>query len=414
MAKRTFNKLSARTVESKRKAGLYGDGGGLWLQVSPSGSKSWLFRFMLQGRAREMGLGSCRVFSLNEAREKAAAQRKLLAAGVDPIEARDALTAQERLQAAQATTFKQCAEAYIEANRAGWRNSKHAGQWESTLRMYAYPILGPLPVQAIDTGLVQKVLTPIWTKKTETAMRVRGRIEAILDWARVQGQRTGENPAAWRGHLDKLLPKPEKVRKVEHLAALPYVDLPEFLRELRQQEGVGPRALEFSILTAARTGEVIGARPEEFNLESKLWTIPGERMKAGRDHRVPLSPRTVAIVTQMQKLGEGEYLFPGGKAGKPLSNAAMSAVLKRMGRDDITVHGFRSTFRDWAAEQTNFPREVAEAALAHVLKDKTEAAYQRGDLFAKRQKLMEAWARYAETDKAGATVVPMTKGGAKA
>jgi integrase len=406
---RQLNKLSARTVETKRTPGVYSDGGGLYLQVGPSGSKAWLFRFMLNGKAREMGLGALHTVTLPEARDKALACRKLRDAGVDPIQARDADRAKAQLEAAKALTFGECAAAYIEANKAGWKNDKHADQWKNTLNTYAAPALGTLAVQAIDTTLVLRVIEPIWTKKPETAGRVRGRIESVLDWATARGFRVGENPARWRGHLDKLLPRRSKVKRVEHHAALPYCDIGSFIGRLREQQGIAARALEFMICTAARTGEVIGAQWPEFDLQAKVWTVPASRMKAQREHRVPLSDRAVQIIEEMQKAKRGDYVFPGGREGKPLSNAAMLALLqRRMERADLTVHGFRSTFRTWAAERTNFPRELAEAALAHVLSDKTEAAYQRGDLFEKRRKLMQSWAAFLEVEN-GATVTAIKK-----
>lgn len=413
MARRTLHKLSARSVEAKRKPGLHGDGGNLWLQVSPTGTKSWLFRFSLKRVAREMGLGSCLTVPLYEARDKAAAQRKLLAAGIDPIEARDAMASQGRLEAARAMTFRQCAEAYVKTHSAAWKNAKHASQWGNTLETYAYPVLGALPVQLIDTDAVLRVLTPIWETKTETASRVRGRIESVLDWAKARGLRAGDNPATWRGHLKKLLPERGKVKPVEHHAALPYVKLPVFMADLRRQEGVAAKALEFTILCASRTSEVTGAMWSEVDLAEKIWIVPGTRMKGRKDkpraHRIPLAPRAVTLLREMAKVKTSDYVFPGGRVDEPLSNNAMLALLDRMGAKDVTTHGFRSTFRDWAAEQTNFAREVAEAALAHVLGDKVEAAYRRGDLFAKRRALMETWARYCETEKAAAKVLQMRK-----
>jgi integrase len=297
-------------------------------------------------------------------------------------------------------TFQQCADAYIAAHRAGWRNNKHAGQWAATLATHAEAI-GSLPVQAIDTALVFKCLEPIWRTKPETASRVRGRIESVLDWAKVRGYRTGENPAHWRGHLDHLLPARSKVRRVEHHAALPYAELPGFLVALREQQGIAARALEFTILTAARTGEVIGARWSEFDLLDKAWTVLAERMKASREHRVPLSARALAILQEIQPLrpvGDADaFVFPGGKNGKPLSNMAFLMLLRRMGRGDLTAHGFRATFKTWASECTSFQTEVVEAALAHVTGSKVEQAYQRGDLFEKRRRLMQQWATFCTT-----------------
>jgi len=396
---RQLTRLSARTVATLCTPGYHSDGGGLYLQVAQSGAKSWIFRFTLNGRSREMGLGSLNTFTLAEARAKALECRKQLSAGTDPIAARSAALAKQRLDAAKALTFADCQSKYIEAHRASWRNEKHAAQWESTLKTYADPILGALPVQAIDVELVTRVLEPIWHTKPETAARVRGRIEAILDWATVRGQRVGDNPARWRGNLQKLLPARSKVKPVEHHPALPYAELSPFMTSLRAQEGVAARALEFTILTAGRTGEVIGAKPDEIDLVAKTWTIPAARMKGKREHRVPLSSAALSIAKAMRQLDK-DHLFPGGRPRKPLSNMAMLELLKRMGRDDLTVHGFRSTFRDWAAERTNFQREVAEAALAHTTGDKVEAAYRRGDLFEKRRRLMDAWAQYCMSEKA--------------
>src|SRR5262245_34341419 len=353
---RTIGKLTALKVARASNPGMYADGAGLYLQVTGAGAKSWSYRFSLCGRAREMGLGSLSALSLTDARTKAAECRRLRQEGVDPIAARKALREQAALDVARMLTFSEAATKYIAAHRSGWKNAKHASQWENTLAAYAEPVLGALSIQAIDTALVLKVLEPIWQAKPETANRLRGRIEAILDWAKVRGLRQGENPARWRGHLDHLLPAKTKVRRVKHHAALPYADMPAFVAELRAQAGIAARALEFTALTATRTGDTIGAVWDEANENEKVWTVPGERMKAGKEHRVPLCDRVLAILGDMQKLraSEAPYVFPGGKAGKPLSNMAMTEVLRRMGRDDITVHGFRSTFRDWAAERTNF------------------------------------------------------------
>jgi len=386
--------LTARRVETQKLPGLFADGGGLYLQVAPSGAKTWIYRFQIAGRRRDMGLGSAAIFSLAEAREKALAARRLVAEGTDPIEARRAQRLAKALDSAKSMTFRQCAEAYIRAHESGWRNAKHSAQWTATLATYAYPHFGDLPVQEIDVGLVMKAVEPIWSTKPETASRVRGRIESVLDWATVRQYRTGENPARWRGHLESLLPKKTKVRAVEHHAALPYVEIAGFLVELRQQEGVAARALEFGILTAARTGEVLGARWDEIDFASCLWTIPGARMKAGKEHRVPLSDTALAILEKMREQRASDYVFRGGAAGRPLSNMALLMTLRRMKRDDLTAHGFRSTFSDWCAERTAFPAEVREMALAHAVGDKVEAAYRRGDLFEKRRQLAEAWARF--------------------
>ena len=398
-------KLTALKTDKVKASGYYGDGGGLFLQVSRYGTKSWVFRFKANGRLREMGLGSLDTYSLAEARERARNCRKLRDDGKDPIEERKVARLAVELEATKAMTFEQCAERHIAAHRAGWRNGKHRDQWSSTLETYVNPIIGALSVQAIDTTLVMKAVEPIWNEKPETASRVRGRIEAILDWATARGFRAGENPARWRGHLDKLLPKKTKVRRIEHHAALPYREIAAFVAELRPQEGIAARALEFAILTAARTGEVIGALWGELDLADRLWTIPAERMKADKEHRVPLSDAAIAILEDLQRVRQGDYVFPGGRAGRPISNMAMTMTLRRMGRGELTVHGFRSSFRDWAAERTGFPAEVAEMALAHAVSDKVEAAYRRGDLFQKRRQLTDAWARYCATPAPAGKVV---------
>ena len=408
---RTTGRLTALRVERVKEPGLYADGGGLYLQVSDNGA-SWIYRYMIAGRAREMGLGPLVLYGLAEARAKALDARKLRHEGIDPIEARRAERAKARLDAAKAMTFNQCAEAYIKAHRPAWRNDKHAGQWEATLKTYAAPAMGSLPVQSIDTGFVMKVIEPLWTTRPETASRLRGRIEAVLDWATARGFRTGENPARWRGHLDKLLPARSKVRKVEHHAALPYLELPGFLVALREQDGVAARALEFTILTAARTGESIGATWGEINWTDKLWIIPGKRMKGGKEHRVPLCDRALTILREMKPVDDipnaaEQFVFSGGKPGRPLSNMAFLMLLRRTGRGDLTVHGFRSSFRDWAAERTSFPSEVAEMALAHVVGNKVEAAYRRGDLFDKRRRLADTWAEFCDMPATGRSVVAL-------
>ncbi len=386
------------------------DGGGLYLQVSSSGAKSWLFRFMLNGRAREMGLGSLRAVSLACAREKAAHCRALLAEGTDPIEAREAERSNELAAGRKTITFKEAADAYIAAHQSGWRNEKHASQWRNTLEAYAYPVFGRSLASEIDTGLVMQVLAPIWSEKTETANRVRGRIERVLDWATVSGYRQGQNPARWRGHLDNLLPKPSRLRKVRHHTAMPYHEVGDFVRQLRRYGGVAPRALEFVIFTAARTSEVIGATWDEVDLKLATWTVPAERMKGNREHRVPLVEPAVEALSSMRDLATGDHVFPGASPGRGLSNMALLAVLRRCGLA-ATVHGFRSSFRDWAAEETNFPREVAEQALAHSQPDSVEAAYRRGDLFSKRRRLMEAWAQYLEAQTAEVVALPTRRHG---
>ena len=400
---REIAKLKALDVSRASRPGYYGDGGNLYLLVGPTGAKSWVFRYRVpapipdkpkHSRLREMGLGPTHALSLAEARERAREWRRERLDGIDPIEVRRGRRAQAQLEAAKAMSFKECAEAYIKSHSAGWKNPKHAAQWPSTLEMYVYPIFGSLPVQGVEVGLVMKALEPIWMTKSETASRVRGRIEAVLDWATARGYRQGENPARWRGHLENLLPKKTKVRRVEHHAALPYAKLPEFMTELRQQEGVGAKELEFAILTVARTGEVMGAKWSEIDFEARLWTVPADRMKAGREYRVPLSEPALTILAAMREVREGEFVFPGGKANSPLSNMAFLMLLRRISRGDLTAHGFRSTFSDWCSEQTNFPAEVREMALAHTVSGKVEAAYGRGDLFQKRRQVMDAWANF--------------------
>ncbi|GJD47017.1 Prophage integrase IntA [Methylobacterium cerastii] len=387
-------KLTALGVAKLKTPGMYGDGGGLWLQVTGKGGKSWIFRYTLQGKAREMGLGPVSTFSLAEARDKALACRKLTYEGVDPIEVRRERLQKAAVEAARTVTFRTCAEAYIEAHKPGWRNGKHVAQWSATLEAYAYPIIGDLPVQAVDTTLVMRVLDPIWTTKPETAARVRGRIEAILDWAKTNTYREGENPARWKGHLANLLPKRSRVKKVEHHPALPFAEIPKFMVEVDERGGIAARLLAFTILTAARSGEAVGALWTEIDMQAGIWTVPSVRMKGEIEHRVPLSQPALAILAEVRGLDE-TFVFPGSRSGKPLSDMAMLMLLRRLGRGDITTHGFRSSFRDWAAETTAFPSEVVEMALAHVIDNKVEAAYRRGDLFAKRRELMDAWAEFS-------------------
>ncbi|MGB7037368.1 MAG: integrase arm-type DNA-binding domain-containing protein [Xanthobacteraceae bacterium] len=411
MAK-TVGRLTALRVARELPAGMYPDGDGLYLHVSTAGAKSWIYRYTLRKRPREMGLGPLSALTLADARTKAAECRALRQEGLDPIEVRKARHAQAALEEAKAITFKEAAEQYIKSHRAEWKNEKHASQWDNTLTAYVYPAIGSLSVQAIDTGLVRKVLEPIWTTKNETASRVRARLEKILDWAAYRGLRAGENPARWRGHLEFDLAARSKLQSVKHHAALPYAELPGFMAKLREQDCIAARALEFTIVTAARTSETIGAKPDEVSKGEKVWTVPAGRMKAGKEHRVPLSPRALTIVraTTAVQTPDDAFIFPGGKRGRPLSNMAMDALLRRMGYKDgrATVHGFRSTFRDWAAERTNFPNHVVEMALAHAVGDKVEAAYRRGDLFEKRRRLMADWATYCNTPKTErGTVVPI-------
>jgi integrase len=409
-------RLTALKVERAKTPGWYPDGGGLYLQVTEGTkgvvNKSWLYRFTLDGKTHAMGLGPLALYGLAEARAMALDARRLRHQGIDPIEHRRAARAQKMLDDAKAMTFRQCAETYINSHRPRWRNARHAAQWPSTLDDYAYSIIGALPVQAIDTALVCKVLQqhirrgefagPFWQVRSETAARLRARIENVLDWAKARGYRTGENPARWRGHLDKLLPARSKLRR--HHAALPYAELPSFLVELREREGFAARALEFLILTAARAGEVLGMRWSEVNLAEAIWTVPATRMKAGREHRVPLSPRALTILEDIPTSGDA-FVFSGGKEGKPLSNTAIWEVLQVMDRG-ITAHGFRATFKTWAGEQTSFQNEIVEQALAHTVGTAVERAYRRGDMFDKRRRLMDAWATFctAETTAHGKVV----------
>jgi integrase len=387
---RYTNRLTPLLVSRTKTPGLHHDGGGLYLQVTIGAggvvNRSWIMRYMLDGRAKKMGLGSTALVSLPEARERALAARKAVHLDhIDPREIRDQERAARRAESARVMTFEQCATAYIEAHQSSWSNARHRKQWPETMQAYVYPSIGALPVASIDTPLVLKVIEPLWRDKQETASRVRARIERVLSWATVRGYRQGDNPARWRGHLDQLFPRRSK-REERHQPAMPYSDVPGFIRELNQREGISARALEFCILTAARTSEVLGARWDEVNLDAKVWTIPGKRMKAGKEHRVPLSERAVAILVNMPR--KGARIFEG--CADP---TVMLRLLQRMGHAGLTVHGFRSTFMDWAHECTNHPKIVIDMALAHKVGDKVEAAYRRGDLFEKRRKLMEAWAQ---------------------
>jgi integrase len=370
---------------------MYPDGAGLYLQVTGEAAKSWILRYSLRGKAREMGLGSFRKVSLADARRKAAECHKLLDDHIDPIAHRTQTRAAAALANAKSVAFKEAATRYIAMRRKGLNNAKHAAQWATTIATYAEPILGKLLVRDIDVGHVHRVLEPIWTSKPETAGRVRGRIEKILGWAKVNNYREGENPARWRDNLDQLLPKLSEVRKVKHHPALPYGELPAFMEKLRQEEGTAARALEFTILTAARTMEVILARPSEINKRERIWTAPPEHMKLKREHLVPLCERAVRLVDDSSK----HYVFPSpSHPDKHLSNMAMLMVLDRVGYGRVTVHGFRSTFKDWTRDRTRFENYVSEAALAHASGDKIEAAYARSRVLDKRRKLMDAWAEF--------------------
>jgi integrase len=394
-----LNKLSARAVESVSKRGRYSDGGGLVLQISKWGTKSWIFRYERDGRDRHMGLGPLVDLSLAEARDKAACCRKLLLDGIDPQHARTTERQQRAEEVARSVPFEECGEQYLAAYEPTWRNPKHRAQWRSTLKTYVYPVIGKLPASSVDTTLVMKILDPIWHAKPETAGRVRGRIESIWDWAKGRGYCAGENPARWKGHLEHQLPKRSKVKRVRHHPALPYAELPAFMAELRAREGRSARALEFTVLTAARTGAVIGGILSEVDFKAKIWTVPPERAGTkiiGEDvkpRRVPLCDRAVWILENISREAGDQHLFPGAEPGDPLSNMAMLELMREM-RPGYVPHGFRSTFKDWCSETTNYPSEVSEAALWHVVADKVEAAYRRGELFKKRQRLMDEWARY--------------------
>ena len=412
-------KLTAKKVDSilaGRVAGRYhGDGGGLWLVVSKrdeSGralAASWVYRYMLHGKSAEMGFGSAWDISLADAREGARVARQRVKK--DKVDVLAERREQERVQRdarkielARRMTFRDVAESLMAAKDPGWRNGKHRNQWRSTLQTYAYPIIGDTEVSAIDTPMVVRVVEPLWLTKTETASRLRGRLEAVLDRARALGLRNGENPARWKGHLEHLLPQKTKVAPVQHHEALAYPDIGTFMAELREQKGVAARGLEFLILTCARTGEVIGCRWNELDLDARVWAVPAERMKANKEHRVPLADRAIAILAEMREIRtrrQSEYVFQGAKEGSPLSNMSMLMLLRRMGHSELTVHGFRATARSWMAAQTNFPREVAEMALAHDVGEKVERAYQRTDMFAKRRQLSDAWARYCDKPAQG-------------
>lgn len=403
----------ARELQAIEVARLTGDrlhmvGGvqGLGLQVNGA-SRAWVLRAVVGGKRRDMGLGAYPGVTLAMARKKAAEAREAIRQGIDPVAqakgARSALRAAE----AAALTFEQCAERYVKAHRAGWRNPKHAAQWESTLALHAYPVLGGLLVRDVALTHVMQVLEPIWTETTETAVRLRGRIELILDWAAARGLRDKDNPARWRGHLDKLLPKPSKVARREHFAALPVSEVGAFMVRLREVEGMGARALEFAILTAARSGEVRGATWSEIDMQAGVWTIPGSRMKAGKEHRVPLSDAALAVLAALPEGEPDDIVFKAQKGGK-LSDMTVSAVLRRMAVPAVP-HGFRSTFRDWCGERTNYPREVAEAALAHAIGDKVEAAYRRGDAFEKRRVMMADWAQFLARVEQPAQVVELRR-----
>jgi integrase len=409
MGQRTIGRLSARQVSNaKPKRGLkyatlLSDGGCLYLQLTRGEGdhvrRSWIFRYERDGKRCEMGLGPLHSRGLKEARVEAMRLRQLLLDGIDPLAAKNQQVQQRRLESAKSMTFGACVAAYLETHDAGWKSDKHRRQWRMTLTEYCKAITD-LPVAAVDTDLVLRVLTPLWKTKTDTGARLRGRIERVLSWAKGRGLRGGENPARWQGHLDEMLAAPRKVKGIRHHPAMPYAELPAFMAELCNRHSLSARALEVTILTGLRTSETIGAHWSEIDFDAKVWTIPASRMKSRRQHRVPLADRAVSILKALPRHGDRVF---------KLSDRPMLELLRGM-RPGLTVHGFRSSFRDWCKEQTNFPREVAELALAHVVADKSEAAYSRGDALDKRRQLMAAWERYCSKPAAtGATVTPMRK-----
>jgi integrase len=402
--------LTQRMVDRVTKPGRYRDRNGmpgLLLQVSASGAKSWLLRYVLGGTERMLGLGGANVFTLKEARERARLARQHLADGRDPLLVKRADAAAAKAAAARHLSFENAANRYAAQHDKRWNNANHRGQFLSSLRTYAFPTIGDLDVSAIDTALVLKCVEPIWTTKTTTADRVRNRIEGVLDWATVRGHRAGDNPARWKGHLDQVLPARGDIAKIQHHPALAYAELPQFMVDLERRESLGARALKFTILTAARTGEVIGATWNEIDLDNATWTIPAQRTKARREHRVPLSPAVIELLQALPREDGNPFVFIGGKVNGGLSHLPMLGVLSTMGRTDITVHGFRSTFRDWAAEVTAYPNHVVEQGLAHAVGNAVERAYRRSDLFDKRRKLMEDWGRYCTQLPATGDVVPI-------
>jgi integrase len=383
----TLQRLNALTVSRARKPGYWGDGGGLYLQVTGIKAKSWIYRFMLAGRRREMGLGPYPAVSLADARAKAARARSLVKQGRDPIDVRDS-------ERGQSLTFDEAAKQFIESNEKAWRAAAHRAQWRISLATYASPVIGSMLVRDVGLTQLKAILEPLWYEKPETAFRLRGRIERVLDWATVNGHRSGENPARWRGHLDKVLPALSQVHKVKHFAAVPIDEVGAIYHRLRNSKAMSALALRFIILTASRAGEVAGMKWHEIDLGGRLWTLPSERAKTRKAHRVPLSDEAIGIVESARKIATGEFVFPGWANGRPLALKSFRRRLKAAGGGSATVHGFRSTFRDWTSERTNYPRDVAEMALAHVIENKVEAAYRRGDLFERRKMMMEDWANF--------------------
>lgn len=394
-----MGKLTTKGVQKlirKSKPALTNDGDGLYLKIGKSGGASWIYRFRWNGKLSDMGLGSCSVVSLSEARELAADNRKLVRQGVNPLTARD----EGKKEIPKTLTFTSCAAHYIKAHRRSWRNAKHARQWVSTLKTYARPQIGTKAIIDISTQDILEVLTPIWTNKNETAKRVQGRLENILDYAAAHGYRDPVNPARWRGHLDKLLAKPSRIQKVNHHPAMLYDAVADFMKAIQPYNSMSSKALQFLILTATRTSEVLNAEWKEVDFENATWCIPAERMKANREHRVPLSQQALALLTALPRIKENSHVFPGMKSGHPLSNMALLQFMRGLGygpsgeKGNYVPHGFRSSFRDWTGEVTSYPRDVAEMALAHTIENKVEAAYRRGDLFEKRLVMMQDWADY--------------------
>lgn len=404
--------LGPLAVSKITAPGLHFVGGvaGLALQITPTGARSWTLRAVIGSKRRDMGLGaySPSGMTLAKARDAATAARELIRQGIDPIQQQHEARSALRASMAEALTFKECAERYIKAHAASWKNAKHRQQWHNTLAQYAYPVFGELLVRDVKLSHVLQVLEPLWVTTNETAVRLRGRIELVLDWAAARGLRDGTNPARWRGHLDKLLAKPSKVNNRQHHAALPVAEAGAFMTRLRKAEGMGARALEFVILTAARSGEARGATWAEIDVDAKVWTVPAARMKAGKEHRVPLATEALALLRALPRMAGTEFVFPAPRGGM-LSDMTLTAVLRRL-QVPAVPHGFRSTFRDWAAERTNYPRDVAEMALAHAIGDKVEAAYRRGDLFEKRRLMMAEWAQFlARVDSKGQVIKLATK-----
>lgn len=407
---RKASEITPLAVSRLKEPGLHFVGGvsGLALQILPPtsggpGGRTWILRATIGGKRRDMGLGGFPDVTLAMARDAARKAREKIRDGVDPIAERQAARSALLADAAKVVSFKEAAEAYIVVHEASWKNPKHRAQWRSSLKSYAYPSIGALSVRDIALPHILKILEPIWQTKTETATRLRGRVELVLDWATARGHREGLNPARWRGHLDKLLAKPSKVSRVEHHAALPVGKAAEFMARLRTAEGIGAKALQFAILTAARSGEVRGATWDEIDMDAKVWTIPAARMKAGREHRVPLSPAAIALLKSLPTMGETDFVFAAPRGGQ-VSDMTLSAVLRRM-KVPAVPHGFRSTFRDWASERTSYPGDMAEMALAHAIGNKVEAAYRRGDMFEKRRRMMAEWATFlGRTEKTGSVI----------